>query len=150
MGAEALASRQYGSIHREHGIMDADWRLLTQETNWTPSEARKIRSLLASVVEVCMTIAGMPPVPLPAQYVAATIAIVVAPANRMVAAMKAPDTFDAFSASGLNQEMEVKTTEREQMMALVMAYSGGFGGEPMPRLDEEIVELVKEANVKKK
>lgn len=147
-GAERLASSQYGSLHKEFGISEVDWKLVTQEEHWTMEQMRASRAVIASVVEVALTVCGMPPVPLPAQYVAAVIAIVVAPANRMVAAMKAPDTFDAFAASGLQETVEVKPATREQMMALVVAYSGGFGGEPMPRLNSEVVELTRKANEK--
>lgn len=147
-GAERLAAASYGTTHKEFGISEVDWQLITQEEPWTAEQARASRSVVASVVEVCMTVAGMPPVPLPCQYVAAVIAIIVAPANRMVASMKAPDTFDAFAASGLQQECEIKPSSREQMMSLVMAYSGGFGGEPMQRVSKEVVELVKKENSK--
>lgn len=148
LGAERLASGQYGTLHREFGISETDWRLLTQEENWTHEQARATRAIIASVVEVCMTVCGMPAVPLPAQYVAAVIAIVVAPNNRLIAATKAPDTFDAVAASGLMETVEIRPASREQMIALVMAYSGGFGGEPMPRVNSEVVELTKKANEK--
>lgn len=144
IGAEALAAaNEYQELHRSYGLLQADWDLLTQERHWLPEEARRIRSILANVVEVSMTIAGMPAVPLPGQYVAAVIAIVVAPANRLVAATRVPDTFDAVAASGLMQAFEVRPMRPEQMMALVMAYSGGFGDEPMPRLGDEVVEHMK-------
>ena len=148
MGAERLASAQYGEMHKEYGISEVDWALVTQEEHWTHEQMRQSRSVIASIVEVALTVVGMPPVPLPAQYVAAVIAIVVAPANRLVAAMKAPDTFDAFAASGLQETIEVKPATREQMMSLVIAYSGGFGGEPMPRVQGEVVEMTRKANEK--
>ena len=148
MGAELLAGSQYAKLHKEFGIAETDWLLITQEEHWTPSQQRTARAVIAQVVEVALQVSGMPPVPLPAQYVAAVIAIVVAPANRLVAAMKAPDTFDAFQASGLAQTVEVVPASREQMMSLVMAYSGGFGGEPAQRIDPSIVQLVKKGNEK--
>lgn len=150
-GAETLVrgNHAYQAIHREHGISKVDWELLTQNEHWTPDQARSIRSILANCIEVCMTICGMPPVPLPAQYAAAVIAIVVSPANRMVAAMKCPDTFDALQASGLQGTVQIEKAPPEQMIALVTAYSGGFGGEgAMQRLDSEIVEIVKKEGKK--
>ena len=103
LGAESLVrgSTKYTELHRSHGISQADWTLLTQDEPWTPEQVRQIRSILAGVIEVCMTIAGLPPVPLPGQYAAAVIAICVGPANRFLAAQKVPDTFDAIAASGL-------------------------------------------------
>ena len=146
LGAQALATGQYSEIHAEFGISKVDWDLLTQEANWVPHEARAIRAILANVIEVSLTIAGMPPVPLPGQYVAATIAVLVAPLNRLVACQKSPDTFDANAASGLLGDVVIEPMRPEQLMSLVIAYSGGFGGEPMPRLPKDIKEIVKKAN----
>jgi hypothetical protein len=148
IGARKLAgaNREYTALHKAHGIEENHWQLITQPEYWTADEARAVRSILANVVEVAMTIAGMPAIPLPAQYVAAVIAEVVAPCNRMLASMKAPDTFDAFDASGLLGTTEVKPATKEQMMALVLAYSGQWSGEPHQRVPAEVVEQVKKAN----
>ena len=142
-GAETLA-RPYCEYHRAHGISQKEWDLLTQEEHWTPDQSRQIRSILASVIEVCMSVVAMPPSPLPGQYCAAVIAIIVAPANRIIAAYKCPDTFDAVAAAGISEPLEVKPVRPETMVSLVMAYSGGFGGQPpMERLPREIEEIVK-------
>ena len=132
IGAQKLAASQcrYTSLHKSHGIVEADWDLLTQEEYWTPDVARKMPSIMSSVCEVSMTIAGMPAVPLPGHYIAALIAEVVAPCNRMMACYKAPDTFDADLASGVMGTHEVKPMSREQLMALTLLYSGGFAEEP--------------------
>lgn len=150
IGAKQLAfnQRQYSELHKSHGIEPAQWDLLTQDEYWTPDQARQIRSILANVLEVSMTIAGMPAVPLPGQYAAALIAEVVAPANRLLACMKCPDTFDAFNASGVNQTFEVKDMPKEQMMSLVLAYSGEYPGEPQRgRIPREVGELMQQENV---
>lgn len=148
LGAEQLASAQiYTELHRSHGIMETDWELLVLNRHWTAEETRQIRGILGQIVEVAMTISGMPAVPLPGQYVAAIIAIVVAPPNRMVACTKTPETFDAFAASGIMQNFEVRPMPREQMMSLVMAYSGGFGDEPpMQRLPDSVREVKKKVS----
>lgn len=132
IGARRIAKdeKRYTDLHKAHGIEEAHWRLLTQTEYWTPDQSRAVRSVLANVIEVSMTIAGMPAVPLPGQYVAALIAEVVSPCNYMIAAVKAPDTFDATDASGLLGGMEVRTMEYQQLMALVLAYAGGYGDEP--------------------
>jgi hypothetical protein len=132
VGAKQLAfnQRQYSELHKSHGIEPSHWELLTQEEYWTPDQARQIRSILASVIEVSMTIAGMPAVPLPGQYAAALIAEVVAPANRMIACIKCPDTFDAYNASGIMETFEVKDMPKQQLMSLVLAYSGDYDREP--------------------
>lgn len=145
-GAEVLAvgSHGYGEVHRSHGLLETDWEVFTQLDPWTPEEARRMRGVLASVIEVCMTIAGMPAVPLPGQYAAAVIAVCVGPANRLLAAMRVPDTFDAVAASGLSDPIEIRPMRPETMMALVMAYSGGLGEEPpMQRLPAAVSEVMK-------
>ena len=153
IGAKRIAKdeKQYTDLHKSHGIEEAHWELLTSREYWTPDQARSIRSILANVVEVSMTIAGMPAVPLPGQYVAALIAEVVAPCNYMLAATKAPDTFDATDASGLMAGAEVKTMEFQQLASLVIAYAGGYGGEPgadkMPRV---VADRISEANQSKR
>lgn len=145
LGAETLVlgGFKYRDIHRAHGIGQADWDILVQEEPWTPQQVMGIRNVLAQVVEVALTIAGMPPVPLPGQYVAAVIAIIVQPANRFLACTKVPDTFDAVAASGLQGMSEIQPMKREQLFALTMAYSGGFGGEPSPKLPSEVLEMKK-------
>lgn len=133
-GAEKLAADQckYTALHQGHGIDPFSWEVLTKKEYWSPDEARDMRSVLANVIEVSLTIAGMPAIPLPGQYVAALIAIVVAPANRLLACTKAPDTFDAFAASGLMETHEVKTMPVQQLMALVVLYSAETYAEPPP------------------
>lgn len=148
VGAETLAGA-YSEIHHQHGFQQVEWELLTSKKPWTPEQARSVRSLLANAIEASLTIAGMPPVPLPGQYAAALIATVIAPANRIVACFKCPDTFDAASASGLQETVEVKPMRPEQMVALVMAYSGGYAAEPPnDELDTEVVELVRNESKK--
>jgi hypothetical protein len=127
--------------------------LLTQDEYWTPDQTRQIRSILANVLEVSMTIAGMPAVPLPGQFTAALIAEVVSPCNRLLACIKSPDTFDAFNASGVNQEFAVLDMPKEQLMSLVLAYSGDFPNEPqrgrLPRnIETEYKETQKQEKTK--
>lgn len=147
----AIAERAYSEIHKAHGIEESHWLVLTQKEPWTPDQMRAIRSILANVVEVSMTIAGIPAIPLPGQYVAAVIAEIVHPSNWMVAATKAPETFDASDASGLMGTSEVKEMSTQQMMALTLAYGGGYYDEPAQhRLPSEVEEKVIEANTSKR
>jgi len=150
LGAESLVrgSAKYTELHRSHGISETDWLLLTQEEPWTPEETRQIRSILASLIEVCMTISGLPPVPLPGQYCAAVIAIIVGPANRFLASTKAPETFDAAAASGLEGQVRIDKVRQETMFSLVLAYSGGYGDEPMKRLDPTVNQMRQKDNSK--
>ncbi len=91
----------------------------------------------------------MPAIPLPGQYIAAVIAEVVAPPNRMLACTEAPDTFDAAVASGIMGTMEVKPMTSNQLMGLVLLYAGGFSGEPAAhRLPKEVKQNVDKENKK--
>lgn len=148
-GAKLLAKEdaKYTNLHKGHGIEEAHWELLTQEEWWSPDQARQIRTILANVMEASMTIAGMPAIPLPGHYAAAVIAEVVAPANRMVACVKAPDTFDADAASGIMGTHEIKEMSTQQLMSLVIAYSGGFGNEPAAHmLPKSVTDQVVKSN----
>jgi len=151
IGAEKLADsgNRYTNLHKSHGIEQHQWDILTQKEYWSPEQARSMRSNLANIVEVAMTIAGMPAIPLPGQYVAAVIAAIVAPCNWMVAATKAPDTFDALDASGMLGGSKVKDMTVQQLQSLIMCYGGALTGEPgAHRLPKSVGEAVKEANKK--
>lgn len=148
-GAKKIAedNRKYSELHKAHGIEESHWELLTSEEYWTVDQARSIRSILANAIEISMTIAGMPPIPMPGQYAAALIATVVSPCNWMVACVKAPDTFDAFDASGLLGTSEVKDMTPQQLMGLVIAYGADYRGEPHNhRLPGEVIEEVQREN----
>ena len=149
-GAQILAKdgRKYTALHKGHGIEEQHWDLLTQDEYWSPDQTRQMRSILANVLEVSMTISGMPAVPLPGQYVAAVIAEIVAPCNRLLACTKAPETFDADAASGLLGTHEVKDMPFQQLMSLVLAYSGGYPGEPAAhRIPKMVSENMKKENL---
>lgn len=150
LGAERLAREncKYTTLHKEHGLEQSDWQLLTQYEAWSPDQARSIRSILASALEVSMTIAGMPAVPLPGQYVAGLIAKLVSPQNRMIACMKAPDTFDADAASGVMGTHEIKDMPWQQLMALTLLYSANFEEEPQQKLPREVGKVMKKENAK--
>lgn len=151
IGAKMLAENDsvYSELHKAHGLEEYEWSILTQKERWSPEQARLMRNTLANVVEVSMTIAGMPAIPMPGQYVAAVIAEVVAPVNRFLACMKAPDTFNAADASGIMTTSEVKEMSKEQLMSLVLAYSGNLTGEPPAhRLPKAIETQIAEVNEK--
>lgn len=132
-GALALVTETmaYTAIHRQYGLSQADWELVTQKEPWNVEQRQKARSIIAECVMISLTISGLPAQQLPAQYVAAVIAHIVAPSNMLVASTRAPEAFDAQAASGMQQEHEVKPVPVEQMQALVMAYAGGAADEPL-------------------
>lgn len=133
----------YTKIHRQYGLSQDDWELLTQPEPWNVQQRQRARSIIAEAVTISLTIAGLPAQALPAQYVAAVIATVVRPANMLVASTRAPEAFDAMNASGIMSSTEVQPVTVEQMQSLVMAYAGGAGvnepnGMTTKRLDTEV------------
>lgn len=131
VGAEALAAKFGGEDGKwtrdmaRHGFTKEEWELLTQPECWNEKERRSVRSLLGEAINLSMTMAGMPAAPLPAHYVAAVISKLVHPCNRLVAAQRAPEAYNALSATGQKQAIEVEMVPQETMIALVMAYSSG-------------------------
>ena len=124
-GARTLvvAGREYGPIQSGAGFSKVNWDTLVQKEPWHPHQARGCTTLITEAVSISLTIAGLPATPLPGHFVAATIATLVSPANRVMAALKAPRTFDAQSASGLTGPVEILDTPPEQMISLVLALS---------------------------
>lgn len=124
-GANELAStdKAYGPVQQAAGFTREQWELLTDLTNWTLAQQRQIAGLLSEAVSICMRLAGLPPTPLPGAFVAAVIVKLVAPCNRLIGAVSAPASFDCMSALGLMQNVEIVTTTKEQMMALVVYFS---------------------------
>lgn len=145
IGAQRLAEDncRYADIHKAHGIDQAHWDLLTSSEYWTAEESRQIRPIIQAVAEASMTIASMPALPLPGHYLAALIAHVVKPVNQLIACTKVPETYDAITAAGLDKETELQTMTYQQMTGLVMAYSGGYVGEPAKgRLPKDLKQIV--------
>lgn len=128
-GAISIAHAKANRL-AELGIAAEDYKLLTQGEPWNVTEQKLVRGVLAQVVNVSLTLAGLPARALPAQYVAAIIAELVDPINWLAAAHSAPDTFDAQGAANVEQEFQVVPVKTEQMISLVMLYGGGFRSEP--------------------
>ena len=127
IGAMQLVTlgKEHTAQHAAAGFSAEEWNLLTQETPWSQEQRRQVRSVLAEAVNVTLELAGLPSEPLPGQYVAAVIVKVVAPCNRLVAAYRAPETYDAVSASGLVGPTDIVEMTASQMVSLVTAYSSG-------------------------
>lgn len=129
-GAYQMAdySATYGTLQQSAGFSQEDWDLLTDPECWSLSQQRKVHSVLAEAVSISMRVAGLQPTNLPGAYVAAVICRLVAPCNRLVAASRAPRSFDAMTASGIAGPSEVVETTPEQMMGLVCLFSEDFSG----------------------
>jgi hypothetical protein len=128
--AVVTLAQEYGEQHAGYGISPQDWTLLTQKELWNSDQRSQVRGILSEITNVACTIGGIPAIPLPGQFVAALIAHVVSPANYFVASTRAPDTYDALLASGLQGKVNIQPMTQQQMLSLVLAYSGGFMDEP--------------------
>lgn len=123
-GAKYMATRTPAQM-QEMGMNVDEYAILTSGDPWLPQEVQQMRGVLAHAINVSLTFANLPARALPAQYVAAVIAYVVAPVNWLTAATIAPETFDAMNAVGSDEEFNPKPVRYEQMVALVMTYGGG-------------------------
>lgn len=141
-GCNELAStpKVYGSLHKNAGFNQDEWELLTQEECWTRNDARKMAAIISNAVSITLNIASLPAVALPGAYVAMVIRKLVAPCNRIIAAHNAPESYDAQSAVGIISQSEVVTTTKEQMIALVLLFTGfdiDLGHFPVDGITEE-------------
>lgn len=148
-GAKVLATdgMKYEKIHGTWGLHSSDWELLTSEHPWNQEQRRAVKTILTDVLNISLTISGLPAMPLPSEYVAAVIATLVHPVNRIVAATRAPETYSAVDASGLQGTIQIVPAKIETMISLVIAYTGGETKQPMnakpasEKLDKELTRL---------
>ena len=66
-------------------LMEADRERLSSEVPWTVSDRGRMTRALEQVLAGGTELAGLPPVSLPAEFVAAAIALTVHPVNHLVA-----------------------------------------------------------------
>jgi len=143
IGARQLAgpTRDYANLHAEHGLTKPEWDLLVQNDPWNVEQRRQAKSTLSECLQISLTLAGLPAMALPGQYVAACIVEIVSPVNRLVAAAKAPEAYDAVMASGLEtEESEIRPISPEQMISMVIAFSGFADAQPADQLDDNLQE----------
>lgn len=145
LGANQLVASgtEYGPDQQAAGFTQEEWELLTQPECWSKAQQMKIPSVLSAAVSITLRIGGLPAVPLPGAFVAATICKLVSPCNRFLAAASSPESFDALSASGITGEPVQIITTKEQMYALVTYFSSAeFGALENIALEAAVQELV--------
>lgn len=145
LGADELAAApiEYGEMHQTAGFTKDDWDLLSQKECWTPAQVMNLPTLINTLVSITLKIGGLPAVPLPGAFVAASICKNIAPCNRLLAAASAPESFDAMSASGILGASVKTITSKEQMYALVIYMSSAdYGALSSFRLNDEIEDAV--------
>ena len=132
-GARVVASlpeEHSDAIHGRCGIGAADWEVLRCKTFWTPRQVEVARVAIDKLLAHALTASGLPAIPLPAEYVAACIAVVIPAANWMAAAQAARAGLDGSmlvqSNGDATQQRELVSSER--LFALILAYSGEVEG----------------------
>ena len=133
IGARQLA-RGYTADRAAYGIREEDWELLTRDELWTPDDLRRIKSILTELVQISLTVAGLPATRLPGQFAAALIVEVVHPCNVVSACWRAPESYDAVNASGITKEVDITAMQPEQILAIALAFLGGDRTEPEPQI----------------
>ena len=108
------------------GISSDLIRVLRKNTLWNADDRMRAEGALSELLNVCNHRAGLPQIELPAEFIACMIARIVSPVNRVVAAQKAPRGYKGILATGLHSEPLIEDVEPETMIALVIAFSGGY------------------------
>lgn len=67
------------------GFTDEDYTTLTGDAPWIGAERVRVRGMLHALCHEAAAVIGLPPIELPAEYVAAVFAVYVSPTNMMVA-----------------------------------------------------------------
>jgi hypothetical protein len=140
-GAMALASPDgtfaYTDTHASYGVSKANWDKLRSKEPWTAPVRSQMKAALPEVLNIAYTVSGLPASRIPAEYIAAVVASVVSPANVLIAANIVPLGYDAAMASGLNGPSKIEDVTRERMIALCLAYAGGWrtGGAFSPAVE---------------
>ena len=131
-GARVVASlplEHSDAVHGRAGIGAADWEVLKSADYWTRQQADTARSAIDKLLSHSLAASGLPPIQVPAEYVAACIAVVIAPCNWMAACFAARNGLDGRTLvqgnGDLQQQRELVSPER--LFALVLLYSGEIG-----------------------
>lgn len=141
LGVRTLIQSQDWIGYVNDGVIDKPtWKLLRQSTLWTKGQALQVGAALSKCISASFAHAGLPPVAVPAEYVAMLITRIVRPCNQLVAAYNAPKTFAARSALGQDSEYVLEDTPHWRMIALVMHYAAIEFDADLPKLEEGIEE----------
>lgn len=150
LGANQLAAsipEGYGPTQVEAGFTEEEWNLLQSPTMWSKAEQMKVASVIQNACSICCRVAGLPAIPLPGAFVAATICKLIPAHNRILAAVNAPENFDVRSAAGLDSAAVQELTPTWQMIALVTYFSSAeFGALESFALDAASQALVDAQN----
>jgi len=99
------------------GITQEDFELVNGETPWSPSDRQKCFSIIGSLMQGSCDVMGVARFELPAEYVAASIAMFVHPNNSMVACRLFERTV---SSKDLSRGDKTKPMDADKLFALVI------------------------------
>lgn len=126
-------------------IMEADRERLSSDVPWTVSDRGRMTRALEQVLAGGTELAGLPPVVLPAEFVAAAIALCVHPVNHLVACAwcgeklslqtEANGAVDGVVTPGVHEVV----TPRKLLALTIQAY--GHDGNFKERFDSKLEEI---------
>ena len=121
------------------GIADQHMKMIRQHKLWNADERMQVDGILNEILNVSLNRAGLPQMELPAELIACMICKIVAPCNRLVAAVKAPAGYKGIKATGLTEEPVIESVDPQTMFAMVIAFSGGY---EVPARTETVEEVL--------
>ena len=69
--------------HSRAQISRGDWEIIKARNAWTPEQVRGARTAIDKLITASLTMSGLPPMPLAAEYIATVIAKCIQPCNWM-------------------------------------------------------------------
>lgn len=108
------------------GVSQEDMDILTGPALWTPDLRIRVRRTLDSVVFGITDMAGLPRVEIPAEMAAAIIAMIVNPANWMIAASWLADLKPAQDFTTPEETVQLERVSAGKMFVLVCMADAGM------------------------
>ena len=117
-GASLAVSSGYNQRWATAGFTKAEYDTLTQSYIWGADQARVVPSLISEAVQISLTLANLPAMQMPAEFIAAVIVKYVHPCNYLIAAVKAPKGFNASKL--LEDRATIESVSPELMISMVL------------------------------
>ena len=102
-----LRSMDYEEIFKGCGITPEEFKLLVGRSIWLGSDRASVRKSLDACLAGAMDLTGVPRIEMPAEYIAATIVVFVAPVNIMKACAWMENQRPAEAISGASSSPEL-------------------------------------------
>lgn len=125
MGAmRILLNEELVDASRSLGCTEQEWELLTGNRIWTGRDRPTIKRLLDNLLQGMLHTMGLPPIDLPAEYVASCVCLFIHPANFFPACswlgnFHRSDELGNFDGSQMNPTDGLERVSASQIFALV-------------------------------